>query len=227
MTMLNSIRRALVIAPHPDDEILGCGGTMLRLATAGAEIHVAIMTKASPPRFGASIAETGRREARMAHDLLRVTATHLHDFPAAELDKIAHADINAALGELMARLAPDTIFVPFVGDVHLDHQLVFLSSMVAARPRAGLGPARILSYETLSETNWYAPGVTPTFAPNVYVDIGDTLDAKIAAFKCYASQVKNEPDERSVEAVRALAVLRGATVYRRAAEAFMLLRAIT
>lgn len=224
--MIGSIRRALVIAPHPDDEILGCGGTMMRLTAGDAEVHVAIMTKASAPRFCADIASTGRREAKSAHELLGVAATHFFDFPAAELDKVSHADINAALGELMARVAPDTIFIPFVGDVHLDHQLVFLSSMVAARPRAGSCVARILSYETLSETNWYAPGVTPTFAPNVYVDVSDTLESKIAAFKCYASQVKAEPDERSVEAIRALATLRGATVYRRAAEAFMLLREI-
>ena len=224
--MLDIARRALVIAPHPDDEILGCGGTMVRLAAAGAEVHVAIMTKAAAPRFGAEVSETGRREAEMAHELLRVTSTRLYDFPAAELDAVPHAELNAALGELIATVAPDTVFIPFVGDVHLDHQLVFLSSMVAARPRSGLGPARVLSYETLSETNWYAPGLTPTFAPNVYVDISEALEPKIAAFKCYASQVKAAPDERSVEAIRALAILRGATVHRNAAEAFMLLREI-
>jgi len=226
MTMIDSVRRALVIAPHPDDEVLGCGGTMMRLAQLGAEVHVAILTKAMPPRFRPEISEAGRREAREAHKLLRVADTHLMDFPAAELDTVPHAQLNAALGELMGRVAPDTLFIPFVGDVHLDHQLVFLSSMVAARPRLGAGPARVLSYETLSETNWYAPGVTPTFAPNVYVDISEQLDAKITAFQCYASQVKKAPDERSVEAIRSLAILRGATVHRSAAEAFMLLREI-
>ena len=225
-TMLDCVRRALVIAPHPDDEVLGCGGTMMRLAAAGAEVHVAIMTRAGAERFGALAAETGREEARKAHELLGVKETHFFDFPAAELDTIPHAEINAALCALIAELAPDTLFVPFLGDVHLDHQLIFLSSMVAARPRGGDYPVRVYSYETLSETNWYAPGVTPTFAPNVYIDIGDMLEAKISAFRCYRSQVKAAPDERSPEIIRALAILRGATVHREAAEAFILLRQI-
>lgn len=224
--MLDCVRRAMVIAPHPDDEVLGCGGTIRRLALAGAEVHVAIMTKAGADRFGAEVAETGRREAREAHDLLGVRATHFCDFPAAELDTVPHAEVNAALGTLMADIAPDTLFIPFLGDVHLDHQLIFLSAMVAARPRGGQGPARVYCYETLSETNWHAAGITPVFAPNVYIDISETLEAKLAAFRCYRSQMKIAPDERSPEVIRALAVVRGATVHRAAAEAFILLRQI-
>ena len=224
--MLDCVRRALVIAPHPDDEVLGCGGTMKRLAIAGADVHVAVMTRAGVDRFGPRAAAIGRREALKAHKRLGVVATHFVDLPAAELDTVPHAEVNAMIGDLVARIAPDTMFIPFVGDIHLDHQLIFMSSMVAARPRDGRGPRRIYSYETLSETNWYAPGVTPTFAPNVYVDIAETLEAKVAAFLCYKSQVKAAPDERSPEVVRALAVLRGATVHRSAAEAFVLLREI-
>ncbi len=226
MSMLDSISRAVVIAPHPDDEVLGCGGTMLRLARAGAQVHVAIVTRAGTDRFGPDVADTGRKEAREAHALLRVAETHFMDLPAAELDRVAHADMNAAMGALMAKIAPDTLFIPFVGDVHLDHQLTFLSAMVAARPRDGRGPLRVYSYETLSETNWYAPGITPAFVPNVYIDISDTIDAKIEAFRCYRSQVKDAPDERSFEVIRALSVFRGATAYRYAAETFMLIRQI-
>lgn len=225
-SMLNSIKRALVIAPHPDDEVLGCGGAMMRLAEAGAEVHVVIMTRAGIDRFGPDAADAIRREALAAHAVLRVAGTHFLDLPAAALDTVAHADVNAALCALVTRIAPDTMFVPFVGDVHLDHQLTFLSAMVAARPRGGDIPLRVYCYETLSETNWYAPGITPTFAPNVYIDISNTLDSKIAAFRSYESQVKNPPDERSPEVIRALATLRGATVHRFAAEAFMLIRQI-
>lgn len=222
----DTIRRVLVVAPHPDDEVLGCGGTMMRFANMGAEVHVAIMTRAGADRFGADMAQTGRREARQAHELLAVSQTHFLDFPAAELDTVPHAEINASLGALMTDIAPDTLFVPFLGDIHLDHQLIFLSSMVAARPRGGRGPARVYSYETLSETNWYAPGVTPNFAPNMFIDISETLEAKLAAFRCYQSQMKAPPDERSQEVIRALATLRGATVHVSAAEAFILLRQV-
>lgn len=224
--MFDCVRRALVIAPHPDDEVLGCGGTMLRLAQSGAEVHVAIVTRAGADRFGPELADIGRREARAAHDLLGVTQTHFLDLPAAGMDQVPHADLNGAFGELVARIAPDTMFIPFIGDVHLDHQLTFLSAMVAARPRGEGIPLRVYCYETLSETNWYAPGITQTFAPNVYIDISATLDSKVEAFLRYESQVKLPPDERSPEVIRALATVRGATVYRNAAEAFILIRQI-
>lgn len=223
---LDQTRCALVIAPHPDDEVLGCGGTIKRLVSAGAHVHVAIVTTAREEAFGPDVARIGRQEAALAHEYLGVRETHYLDFPAAALDTVPHATVNAALGRLMGSLRPDTLFVPFLGDVHLDHQLTFLSAMVAARPRGGQGPARVYAYETLSETNWYAPGLTPAFVPNVYFDIGDTLDAKIRAFTMFCSQIKAAPDERSVETIAALARLRGATVHRHAAEAFMLLREI-
>lgn len=224
--MFDCIRRALVIAPHPDDEVLGCGGTMLRLAQSGADVHVAIVTRAGADRFGPELADIGRREARAAHDLLRVRQTHFLDLPAAGVDQVPHADFNAKLGDLVARIEPDTLFVPFVGDVHLDHQLTFLSALVAARPRGGNIPLRVYSYETLSETNWYAPGITPAFIPNVYIDISATLESKVEAFLRYESQVKSLPDERSPQVIRALATVRGATVHRMAAEAFILVRQI-
>lgn len=223
---LDQTRCALVIAPHPDDEVLGCGGTMKRLASNGAQVHVVIVTKAGVEAFGPDVARIGREEAARAHAHLGVHATHYLDFPAAALDTVPHASMNAELGRLMQSLCPDTLFVPFLGDVHLDHQLTFLSAMVAARPRGGQGPARVYAYETLSETNWYAPGLTPAFVPNVYFDIGDTVAAKIAAFTMFRSQIRAAPDERSVETIAALARLRGSTVHRNAAEAFMLLREI-
>ena len=224
--MLESVRRTLVIAPHPDDEVLGCGGTIARMTTGGAEVHVAIVTRAGADRFGPEAADTGVRESRLAHDLLGIAKTHFLKLPAAELDTVPHAEMNAALDAVMKEVRPDTVFVPFIGDVHLDHQLVFLSSMVATRPRGTAGPVRVYAYETLSETNWYAPGITHVFAPNVYVDIEAFLERKLAAFGCYASQVRSFPDERSPEAIRALAMFRGATVSRRAAESFCLLRQI-
>lgn len=226
MAPIDQARRALVIAPHPDDEVLGCGGTIARLADAGCEVDVAIMTRGKPPRFDDTAAASVRRETETAHALLGVRHTHFADFPAAELDRVAHADLNRALAELVGETAPDTLFLPFIGDIHLDHQLVFTAGLVAARPTAARFPARILAYETLSETNWNAAGITPGFLPNVFIDIGDYCERKLAAFAAYRSQVRPFPHERSVEALRALALLRGATVQRKAAEAFMLIREV-
>lgn len=224
--MLERIGRALVLAPHHDDEILGCGGVMARLAEMGAEVHVAIVTSGQPPRFSIESIRQVRAEAEAAHAALGISATHYLDLPAAELDSVPHAALNAAIGDLVARLDPDTLFIPFVGDVHLDHQLVFASAMVAARPRPGHYPARILAYETLSETNWNAPMLTPAFVPNIFVDISDQLDRKLQAFGLYASQLQPPPHERSLAALKALATLRGATAHRSAAEAFVLIREV-
>jgi N-acetylglucosamine malate deacetylase 1 len=224
--MLERIQRALVLAPHPDDEILGCGGTMARLIAMGREVHVVVVTSGKPPRYAAESVARVRAEAAAAHGRIGVTATHWLELPAAELDGVSHAVLNAAIGGVVAAVAPDTLFLPFVGDIHRDHQLVFESAMVAARPRAGAFPRRIYAYETLSETNWNAPYLTPAFVPNVFVDISGQLERKLEAFALFASQVQVAPSERSLGALRALATLRGATAHLAAAEAFVMVREI-
>jgi LmbE family N-acetylglucosaminyl deacetylase len=226
--MLNFLqaRRVAVVAPHPDDEILGCGGTMARAVQAGAEVHVVVVTRGQSPQFDEALVEQIRAETLRAHAMLGVTRTWFLDFPAAALDQVKRADLNQALSAVLTKIEPDLLFVPFVGDIHMDHQIVFNAALVYARPRATGAPACVLAYETLSETNWLAPGITPGFLPNVYIDITNTLTDKIKAFQEFATQVKSAPDERSIEVIRALGVLRGATVHRSAAEAFVLIRQV-
>lgn len=216
--------RILVIAPHPDDEVLGCGGTIAKLAADGNEVFVGILTKARPPLFSDEYIAQGRKEALIAHQLLGVKETFFFELPAAELDVTSHSTINQTVGKLMNDLQPDTVFIPFLGDLHLDHQRLFLSALVASRPNADVYPVKILAYETLSETNWNAPYLTPAFHPNVFFDISDYLGLKLKAFSAYQSQVKLFPHERSVDALEALAKLRGSTVFSKAAEAFVLIR---
>lgn len=226
MSDLSPAKRVAVVAPHPDDEVLGCGGTMARLAEQGAEVHVVIVTRGQEPAFSKAYMDQVMAEADRAHALLGVKQTHRLDLPAAALDTLPTSRVNARIGECLSEIAPDTLFVPFIGDIHLDHQIVFTSSMVWARPRSASAPARVLAYETLSETNWYAAGTTPAFMPDYFVDIGDHLETKLAAFAKFESQMKDSPDERSLETIRALAVMRGSTVYCPAAEAFMAIRQI-
>lgn len=216
----------LVIAPHPDDEVLGCGGTIARLAAEGASVHIGIVTSGKPPRFDPAQVAGVRAETARAHEMLGVAETHWLGLPAAALDQMAHGDVNAAIDDLVRRIRPATMLIPFLGDLHLDHQVVFRSCLVAARPRSAEAPICLMAYETLSETNWGAPGIDPQFSPNCFIDIGDYLDRKIEAFLEFESQVRPFPDERSPEAIRALATLRGATVYRKAAEAFCVVREI-
>jgi len=137
-----------------------------------------------------------------------------------------HRALNAMLLDAVRTLAPDELYLPFLGDVHRDHQLVFQSALVAARPCRPGFPRRLYAYETLSETNWNAPYLTPAFTPNHFVDITATLEDKLEAFALFRSQVRPRPHERSLEALRALATLRGATVGLGAAEAFVTIRTV-
>ena len=217
----------LIIAPHPDDEVFGVGGTIARLVAEGAEVYVAIVTKAKETMFPRELIEQGRAEALEAHDFLGVHKTIFMDkFPAALLDTIPRAELNRAFEELIADINPEVLFLPFIGDVQLDHRIVFESVMVASRPNGRVVPIRIYAYETLSETNWNAPLLTPAFAPNVFVDISAFIETKIKAVQIYQSQLQQFPSERSIEAVKALAIHRGATAGCRAAEAFILIRSI-
>lgn len=217
----------LVIAPHPDDEVLGAGGVIARLADAGRAVHVCVVTRGRPPAFSDEQTNRVRAEAQAAHAHLGVTQTHWLDLPAAGLAELPHSEMNAAIGALVRDLAPDLLLIPHIGDIHMDHQLVFLSALVASRPHQDTYPATILAYETLSETNWNAPYLTPPFLPNVFVDIAATLDRKLEAFALFESQVKTAPHERSVDTLRALATLRGATVHRHACEGFVLVRHVS
>jgi LmbE family N-acetylglucosaminyl deacetylase len=205
--------RVLVIAPHADDEVLGVGGTIARFADEGAEVSV-------------GEEDHIRREAVRAHEILMLKEAIYLDFPAAALDTVAHRELNNALSLLYKRICPTIVFVPFLGDVHRDHQAAFQSAMVMCRPTSGNLPHSVLAYETISETNWNASPVTPGFLPNTYVDISNYLETKLAAFQAYASQVRSFPHERSLETMRAMAVMRGSTVHLKAAEAFVALRNI-
>jgi LmbE family N-acetylglucosaminyl deacetylase len=218
------IGRTLVVAPHPDDEILGCGGTIARLTDAGAETFVAVVTEGKPPAYPVEFVGRVQQEAREAHALLGVKETFWLGMPAAALTETAHSALNSTLYQIVARLRPKTLIIPFLGDIHVDHQLIFTSSLVAARPHHENYPELILAYETLSETNWNAPYLTPAFTPNVFIEISDQLERKLDAMRCFGSQVRAAPHERSIETLRALATLRGATVLKQAAEAFVLVR---
>ena len=218
------MNRVLVVAPHPDDEVLGVGGTILRHLAEGDEVHVMICTRGEESRFGLEQVERVQAEARAVHEFLSLTGSHFLDLPAARLDTLPGSDLNEAIRNVLSEVKPDVLYVPHVGDVHRDHQLIFQAAMVGSRPPGDHYPRRILAYETVSETDWYAAPMTPPFVPNVYIDISSFLDRKLEAFLKYASQVRPAPDQRSVESLRALATTRGHTMGFQYAEAFMLVR---
>jgi len=217
----------LVIAPHADDEVLGVGGAMARWAREGLRVHVAVVTRGRPPLYSEAEEDLCRAEAVAAHARLGVARTWFLDLPAAELDSLPHRELNASLQTLLRACRPAELYLPFLGDLHLDHQRVFQAGLVAARPCRAEAPRRLYAYETLSETNWNAALLTPGFIPNHFVDITGDLDTKLEAMACYRSQLREPPHERSLAGLRALATLRGATVGLGAAEAFITLRTVS
>jgi LmbE family N-acetylglucosaminyl deacetylase len=217
--------KILVIAPHPDDETLGMGGTIHRLATEGHEITVAIVTRGWEPVFSAAGTDRVREEARSAASILGVAELRFMDLPVTRLDGLPKHEINAAFDELVDQTTPEWVFLPHAWDRHEDHRQSFAAAMVALRPQAGRKfVKRILSYETVSETHWTIPGAEVAFAPHLYVDISDHLETKLQAMACYESQIQPHPSARSLEALRALANWRGSVFAMVAAEAFQVLR---
>jgi N-acetylglucosamine malate deacetylase 1 len=215
----------LVIAPHPDDEVLGCGGTIHRLHEEGHAVNVAICTKGWAPLFEESQVNAVRDHARKANKYIGTDGLLFMDLPVTKLALMPRHELNGLFAELMNQARPDWLFLAHRGDRHEDHRQIFDACMVAARPTPGRHRiTRIVAYETVSETHWTVPGVEPAFTPNFYVDISAHLQAKLEAFVQYENQLHPFPHPRSGEALEALARFRGSTVGFEAAEAFMLVR---
>ncbi len=226
-----SARRVLVVAPHPDDETIGLGGTIARHAREGDEVHVAVVTghgEGKHPLWPPSRWETVRAEARTACRRLGVAELKFEEVPAALVADQPVWQLNKVTDAIVAGVQPDVLYVPFPLDLHKDHREVFHSLSVAWRPSSAIGGRirEIYCYEVQSETHWNIPYVEAGFLPTAWVDIGDTLEAKLEALACYKSQVHPPPHARSPEALRALAVWRGSQMGMRAAEAFVTVRTL-
>lgn len=216
----------LVVATHADDEVLGCGGVMARHADMGDAVHVAVVTRGIPEVFPPEYVDEIFRELQAAHQLLGGSGIHFLDFPSPQLDTVPGYALADAIRKLIFELQAQIVYVPYLGDLHGDHQAVYQAALVASRPINGCPVRRLLCYETLSETDWASPFGNVTFTPTVFVDISDYLGRKLEAMKCYRTQLKSPPHSRSLQSLEALARLRGGTVSTAAAEAFMLVREI-
>lgn len=217
----------LFIAPHPDDEVLGCGGIIRKLAQSSHnEIYVLVMSRGTPKLYPEHKIENVRNEALAAHKILGVKETMFLDFHAPEMDDVPLADVSRSIAEVINRFKINVLFIPHRGDIHNDHTVVFKAALVAARPVHNNTVKEIYCYETLSETEWAPPFGDDVFIPNNFVNVADQFSAKLEAMQCFKSQLKAFPNPRSLENIEALAKFRGATVGFERAEAFMVVRQI-
>ncbi|MBR0230697.1 MAG: PIG-L family deacetylase [Clostridia bacterium] len=222
--------RILIFAPHPDDEILGCGGTIAKYVSEGNDVYVCIGTCGHPPIYNDDLMKkehwphTLFPEIKQAHDILGVKETMFLDFPAADMESVKRYDLNGRIIEVVQSVKPEVIYMPHFGDMQKDHLLLAEAIMVAVRPKYLHKVRNVYAYETLSETEWNIPHASNCFIPTLFENISGFIDKKKDAMKCYKSQLGEFPDPRSIGAVEALAKLRGSTMNAGAAEAFMVIR---
>jgi len=222
----------LVIAAHPDDEVLGCGGTMARLAAEGAAVSVLILANGltsrpdfDPIRDRAAL-EIHHERARRAGQLLGAREVVLAGLPDQMLDTRPRLEITQLIEREIARVRPEVVFTQHGGDLNLDHVITYRATLAATRPMPGGAVRRLYAYEVPSSTEWAFQKFEPQFRPSVFFDIGAQLEAKLAAMKVYESEVRTFPHPRSPEALRAVAMRWGSVAGLPAAEAFELVREI-
>lgn len=217
-------KRIVVVAPHPDDETLGAGGTIAKCTSLGHEVSVLIVSGHLPPIYSRDAYETTVREAREAFDILGVVDFSFLEIPATLIGNEPVHVLNEKVSSVIHRAKPQVVLSCFP-DRHIDHRLIFDSVMVATRP-VGVGAAieLLAVYETPSETHWNAPHIEPNFVPNWVVDISEHISIKLKALACYRSQVTAFPGSRSIEAVEALGKFRGTQSGFAFGEAFQIVR---
>jgi LmbE family N-acetylglucosaminyl deacetylase len=221
-----------VIAAHPDDEVLGCGASLARHVASGDEVHVLIVAEgvtsraATRSRSGAQ-AELSQlaRSGRQAHSILGSGHLEMLALPDNRLDSIDRLEVIKAIETFLGKVGPRTVYTHFCGDLNIDHRIVSEAVRVACRPIPGSKLRELLMFEVPSSTEWGA-SPQPAFNPNYFIDVSATLEKKLEALRAYASEMKQWPHARSLEAVQALAQWRGASVGVAAAEAFILARGL-
>jgi LmbE family N-acetylglucosaminyl deacetylase len=221
-------KNILVVAAHPDDEALGCGGTIARLAAEGCNVRLLFLADGENARSAdnaGSIAER-RSMAIAAAEALGAVAPTCLEFPDNRLDSVDLLDLVQPIERHADALRPDVVFTHFPGDLNVDHRLCSQAVLTAFRPVPGQTVRSIFAFEVPSSTEWQFGAADQGFSPNAFFDISDHLEAKRAALRAYSKEMRPYPHARSIEAVEALARWRGATIGVEAAEAFMVLRTI-
>lgn len=220
--------KILVIAPHPDDEVLGCGGTIKKHTEAGDEVYLCVVTKAYTPDWSEEFIENRKKEIDASSKILGIKNIYFLDFPTVKLDTISQKDLNDAISGVVKEVRPDIAFIPFSGDINKDHKIVSEASLVALRPKPEATVKKVFYYEVLSETEWSKPAqrIEDVFIPNYYEDISDYLDYKLKSMECYKSELKEYPHPRSSKGIEVLAQKRGTESGVKVAESFMLIREV-
>jgi N-acetylglucosamine malate deacetylase 1 len=225
-------RSIAVVAAHPDDEVLGCGGAIARHSQEGDRVHILIVAEGATSRSATRNVEEARaalsalaQAATTASGILGAASVELLQFPDNRLDSVDLLDVAKSIEGFMERYSPQVVYTHFSGDLNRDHQIVSEATQIACRPLPDSRISELLMFEVASSTGWRA-GAESVFCPNHFCNISSTLELKLRALSAYASEMRPWPHARSMQAIESLAKWRGSSVGMSAAEAFVLVRRI-
>lgn len=220
--------RILVIAPHPDDETLGCGGSLLKHKSNGDSLAWLVATRGYEPLWSAERLAQKEREITAVAAAYGFDSTFRLNFPTVKLDQTPMEEIIVAVRDAVTYAKPDCVYLNHAGDVHSDHRVLFEATMAVLKPfySGQHGVKKILSYEVFSSTDAAPVNPARAFLPTVFTDVTEFLERKLEIMGLYESELHASPLPRALDSLRALARVRGATIAVEYAEAFMLLREV-
>ena len=221
------MNKILVVALHPDDETLGCGGTLLKHKKDGDEIHWLICTEIKEEEgFTAEQVQNRAKEIRVVSDMYQFDSVHHLGLSTMKVDEYSMSELIAKTSSVINQIQPTTLYLPFKGDVHSDHRVMFDAAYSCTKSFRYPFIKKIYMMETLSETEFALSTKEDSFIPNVFVDVSAFLDKKLEIMEVFESEIAEHPFPRSLRNIEALATLRGATSGCEYAESFMLLKEI-
>ncbi len=225
-------KKILIVAAHPDDEVLGCGGTIARLAKKGYDVYISILGEGITSRYNQREAADPKlvkelhKQSRQVTEILGAKDLFLYSLPDNRFDTVPLLDIVKIIEGLIEKVKPSVIYTHYGGDLNIDHQITSRAVLTSTRPVKNHPVKEIYTFEVPSSTEWAFGQYQGGFNPTVFVDVSKTLDIKIKAMEIYDSEMKSFPHPRSSKALNALAQYRGINVGLEAAEAFEIVRKI-
>jgi LmbE family N-acetylglucosaminyl deacetylase len=221
----------LIVVGHPDDEVLGCGGSIAKWSDQGESVHVVIMAEGETSRNSDPVVKDSlkktlalKKNAINSGKILGLASVSFCDYPDNRMDSLDRLDIVKSIEEKISKIQPDTVITHHCSDLNIDHRIISECVITACRPYPGQCVRRILSFEVPSSTEWQISNSSAPFQPNWFEDVSDTFDRKIEALMVYELEMREWPHPRSLKNIKYLSKVRGASVGIDMAEAFVLLR---
>jgi LmbE family N-acetylglucosaminyl deacetylase len=219
-------KKVMVVAAHPDDELLGVGATLALHVARGDEVSAVVVSEGASSRYEEGAKNVLQQAGEKAAAVLGFRSIRFLGLPDQRLDTLPLIEITQKIEAAIASIGPDVLYVHHWGDMNRDHRIVSEAVMVAVRPIGDAFPRQVYCFETPSSTEWSPPDIESAFVPNHFVDVTTTIEKKLQAMACYETEVRPDPHPRAIEALRARAKYWGQVITRPYAEAFVLARSV-